>query len=168
MALELRQHQIFWQTSMATHTDNVCVIPTAYLHQAEVGSKLWALFFTVFVCPFQQNELKHTREIAALRKEQRQKENKIRSLQAESRVKDAVLRRRNEEVSALRSRGPPGLSAKAAGRPKRPQATGSGFSPKAAKIHWSKLENQMNKVKVNKKAVVMVEREMERCVLFED
>jgi len=61
-------------------------------------------------------ELRRNREIAQLRKESRKRENTIRSLEAEKRVKDAVLKRKQEEVTALRKmqRGP--LSNKAAGR----------------------------------------------------
>jgi kinesin family protein 4/21/27 len=61
-------------------------------------------------------ELRTNREIAQLRKESRKRENTIRSLEAEKRVKEAVLKRKQEEVTALRKmqRGP--LSNKAAGR----------------------------------------------------
>jgi predicted RNase H-like nuclease (RuvC/YqgF family) len=61
-------------------------------------------------------EVRRNREIAQLRKESRKRENTIRSLEAEKRVKDAVLKRKKEEVTALRKmqRGP--LSNKAAGR----------------------------------------------------
>lgn len=78
-------------------------------------------------------------------------------------MKEAVLRRRAEEVTALRSRTHPGLSSRAAGRVRRPAASNA-FSPKVAKTHWSKLENNITKVKVSKKAVVLVERDMERFV----
>jgi len=61
-------------------------------------------------------ELRRNCEIAQLRKESRKRENTIRSLEAEKCVKDAVLKRKQEEVTALRKmrRGP--LSNKAAGR----------------------------------------------------
>lgn len=61
-------------------------------------------------------EVRRNREIAQLRKESRKRENTIRSLEAEKRVKEAVLKRKHEEVTALRKmhRGP--LSNKAVGR----------------------------------------------------
>jgi kinesin family protein 4/21/27 len=61
-------------------------------------------------------EVRRNREIAQLRKESRKRENTIRFLEAEKRVKEAVLKRKQEEVTALRrmQRGP--LSNKAAGR----------------------------------------------------
>ena len=47
-------------------------------------------------------ELKRTREIAQLRKESRKRENEIRTLQMDKRVKESVLKRKQEEVNALR------------------------------------------------------------------
>lgn len=47
-------------------------------------------------------ELKRTREIAQLRKESRKRENEIRTLQMDKRVKETVLKRKQEEVNALR------------------------------------------------------------------
>lgn len=97
-----------------------------------------------------------------LRKESRRRENQIRTLQAENRVKEAVLRRRNEEVTALRSRAKGVLSQKAAGRV--PRANNVSFSPKVAKNKWSVIEKNINKVKVNKKAIAVFEKDMERLV----
>lgn len=61
-------------------------------------------------------ELCRNREIAQLRKESCKRENTIRSLEEEKHVKDADLKRKQEEVTALpkMQRGP--LSNKAAGR----------------------------------------------------
>lgn len=95
-----------------------------------------------------------------LRKESRRRENEIRSLQAENKVKEAVLRRRNEEVTALRSRAKGIMSKKAAGRVLRPKS--KDFSPKEAKNKWTVIEKNINKVKINKKALVVSEKEMER------
>jgi len=46
-----------------------------------------------------QVELKHNQELVQLRKEQRIKDSQIRSLEAEKRQKELILRRRQEEVS---------------------------------------------------------------------
>ena len=51
---------------------------------------------------FKELELKRTREIAQLRKESRKRENEIRTLQMDKRVKETVLKRKQEEVNALR------------------------------------------------------------------
>lgn len=63
-------------------------------------------------------ELKRTREIAQLRKESRKRENEIRTLQMDKRVKETVLKRKQEEVNALRkTQARQGvLSERAAGR----------------------------------------------------
>lgn len=118
-----------------------------------------------YMCVFllQQIEMQKTKEIAMLRKESRRRENQIRSLQAENKVKEAVLRRRNEEVTALRSRAKGVMSKKAAGRVVRPN--GKDFSPKEAKNKWTVIEKNINKVKVNKKALAVSEKEMERYVI---
>lgn len=104
--------------------------------------------------------MQRTREIALLRKETRRHENQIRSLQAENRVKEAVLRRRNEEVSALRTRTKGIMSRRAAGRVNKPNF--KEFSPKAAKSKWTTIEKAVNKLKINKKAIALVEKDMER------
>ena len=55
------------------------------------------------------------REIGQLRKDQRKKDSQIKSLEAEKRQKEIVLRRKQEEVEALRKRNKP-MSAKVSGR----------------------------------------------------
>ena len=47
-----------------------------------------------------QAELKHNQELIQLRKEQRIKDSQIRSLEADKRQKEVILRRKQEEVSA--------------------------------------------------------------------
>jgi len=47
-----------------------------------------------------QAELKHNQELIQLRKEQRIKDSQIRSLEADKRQKELILRRKQEEVSA--------------------------------------------------------------------
>jgi len=46
-----------------------------------------------------QAELKHNQELIQLRKEQRIKDSQIRSLEADKRQKELILRRKQEEVS---------------------------------------------------------------------
>ena len=104
--------------------------------------------------------MQKTKEIAMLRKESRKRENEIRSLQAENRVKEAVLKRKNEEVSALRSRARGIMSTKAAGRVLK--MNNKTFSSKEAKNKWTVIEKNINKIKLNKKAIAMSEKEMER------
>lgn len=82
-----------------------------------------------------------------------------RSLEAEKRAKDVVLRRKQEEVVALRKVARSGMSQKAAGR-LRPKVTGA--SPRAAKQKWNALEKNISSNTLNKQSVIFLEREMER------
>lgn len=61
-------------------------------------------------------ETRKVREISQLRKEARKQLNTIKSLQAQTAAKDQVLKRRTEQVTALRKGQRSNLSVKAAGR----------------------------------------------------
>ncbi|XP_071455013.1 kinesin-like protein KIF21A [Hetaerina americana] len=122
-----------------------------------------------------ESDLRRAKEIAQLRKETRRNENKIRSLEADKRAKEAVLKRRNEEVSALRkqraARGATGvLSARAAGhlRVKHVTSTAKSFSPKAAKQKWQAMEKSITQIALGKQAVSALEMDMERLLLRRD
>lgn len=105
-----------------------------------------------------ENELRRNREIAQLRKESRRHANVIRTLEADKRMKEVVLRRKQEEVTALRKRDR-GLSQKAAGRaPVRPP------NPKALKQRWQTFERTITKQALAKQAAAETEREMERLL----
>ena len=105
-----------------------------------------------------ENELRRNREIAQLRKESRKNANMIRTLEADKRMKEVVLRRKQEEVSALRKRDR-GLSQKAAGRaPPKP------INPKALKQRWQTFERTIAKQALAKQAAAETEREMERLL----
>ncbi|XP_022237698.1 kinesin-like protein KIF21A isoform X2 [Limulus polyphemus] len=110
-------------------------------------------------------EQRKNKEIAQLRKEGRKHENKIRTLEAEKRMKEIVLRRKQEEVLVLRKRNKP-MSAKVAGKigwARHSSAVRSlPFSPKVAKQKWQHLEKRIMKVALNKQSVSNVEREMEK------
>ncbi|XP_046997793.1 kinesin-like protein KIF21A isoform X1 [Schistocerca americana] len=108
-------------------------------------------------------ELRRNREIAQLRKASRKHENLIKSLEAEKRMKEVVLRRKQEEVSALRRIARGGLSNKAAGRVGgRNVARKLHFSPKEAKQKWQELEKTISQNAINKQTVAVIERDMER------
>ncbi|KMQ91046.1 kinesin-like protein kif21b protein, partial [Lasius niger] len=105
-----------------------------------------------------ENELRRNREIAQLRKESRRHANVIRTLEADKRMKEVVLRRKQEEVTALRKRDR-GLSQKVAGRaPVRP------LNPKALKQRWQTFERTITKQALAKQAAAETEREMERLL----
>lgn len=63
-----------------------------------------------------QEELKKNREIAQLRKASRKQETYIKSLEAENRLKNVVLKRKTEEIAVLKKAPRQGLSSKASGR----------------------------------------------------
>ncbi|XP_076165090.1 kinesin-like protein 31E isoform X2 [Ptiloglossa arizonensis] len=105
-----------------------------------------------------ENELRRNREIAQLRKESRKNANMIRTLEADKRMKEVVLRRKQEEVTALRKRDR-GLSQKVAGRaPPKP------VNPKALKQRWHTFERTIAKQALAKQAAAETEREMERLL----
>lgn len=72
-----------------------------------------------------QEELRKNKEIAQLRKASRKQETYIRSLEAENRLKNVVLKRKTEEIATLKKAPRQGLSSVAAGRFKRSKS-GSG------------------------------------------
>ncbi|XP_031825671.1 kinesin-like protein 31E isoform X2 [Nomia melanderi] len=105
-----------------------------------------------------ENELRRNREIAQLRKESRKNANMIRTLEADKRMKEVVLRRKQEEVTALRKRDR-GLSQKVAGRaPPKP------INPKTLKQRWQTFERTIAKQALAKQAAAETEREMERLL----
>lgn len=63
-----------------------------------------------------QEEMKKNKEIAQLRKASRKQENYIKSLEAENRLKNVVLKRKTEEIAVLKKVPKQGLSSRAAGR----------------------------------------------------
>ncbi|KAK7586017.1 hypothetical protein V9T40_003893 [Parthenolecanium corni] len=110
-----------------------------------------------------EQELKRNREIAQLRKESRRAENLIRSLETKNRVKDVVLKRKQEEVSALRKAARTSkMSSKAAGRPTElvKSVTALGASPKVAKQKWQLLEKNISDNTFNRQSIVSLEREL--------
>nr|XP_020652631.1 kinesin-like protein KIF21A isoform X5 [Pogona vitticeps]XP_020652633.1 kinesin-like protein KIF21A isoform X6 [Pogona vitticeps] len=64
------------------------------------------------------NESRRNREIAQLKKEQRKREHQLKLLEAQKRNQEVILRRRTEEVTALRRQARP-MSDKVAGRTSR-------------------------------------------------
>ena len=123
-------------------------------------------------------ELKRTREIAQLRKESRKRENEIRTLQMDKRVKESVLKRKQEEVMALRKvqasrQGV--LSERAAGRvvhsgrgskQQRHHQQQKMYSPKVAKQKWHRLEHNLSQMALNRLTVSQLEKDLERYFHF--
>ncbi|XP_076067796.1 kinesin-like protein 31E [Oratosquilla oratoria] len=111
-----------------------------------------------------QQDMRRSREIAQLRKESRKQENYIKTLEAENRLKNQVLKRKTEELAVLKKVPKRGLSSRAAGRLIRKAGVQqpTAFSPKVAKTKWQNLEQSINKVAYNKQTVSSMERDMDR------
>lgn len=109
-----------------------------------------------------EEESKSIREIAKLRKYSRKQENQIKSLQAQSMARDQVLKRKTEQITALRN-SQRNMSSKVAGRvtPKKGPLV---FSPRQARIKWESLQRTIGRTARSKQAVVELERELERLL----
>lgn len=110
-----------------------------------------------------EEESRRTREIAQLRKEARKQMNQIKTLQAQTVAKDQVLKRKTEQISALR-KGQKNMSLKAAGRVIPRKYDTVLFSPRQAKQKWETLTRTMTRAANSKQAVVELERELERLL----
>ena len=92
------------------------------------------------------------KEINQLKKEQRKKEIAIRALEGEARKKELVLKRKHEEVNALkRIRG---MSGKASG------LVQVRVSPVKAKQRWARIKDHLVKNVTTKQTVATLEQEM--------
>ncbi|XP_041944187.1 kinesin-like protein KIF21B isoform X2 [Alosa sapidissima] len=86
-------------------------------------------------------EAKRNREIAQLKKEQRRQEYQIRALESQKRQQEMVLRRKTQEVTALRRLAKP-MSERVAGRlPRRPHSADSGAELSASTATSSEPES---------------------------
>lgn len=103
------------------------------------------------------------REIAQLLKESRKQSNAIKSLQTQSAVKDQVLKRRIEEVAALKRDRKSNMSAKAAGRIIQKNSNGI-FNAKQVRSKWETMQRTINRAARTKQTIIELERELERLV----
>lgn len=109
-------------------------------------------------------ESRKAREIAQLRKEQRKQSNAIKSLQTQSAAKDQVLKRRIEEVAALKRDRRSNMSPKAAGRLPPKKIGPVIFNPKQARTKWETLQRTINRAARTKQTMFELESELERLV----
>lgn len=109
-----------------------------------------------------EEDTKKSREIAQLKKESRKQLNKIKSLEAQGTAKDQVLKRRTEQISALKKVQKSSLSTKAAGRvtPK----VSLMYNPRQARQKWDTISRTIGRAARSKQAVVQLERELERLL----
>ena len=81
----------------------------------------------------------------------------------DKRVKETVLKRKQEEVNALRKVAKGALSDRAAGRVtagrRKPNLP---YSPKVAKQKWQRLEHNLSQMALNRLTVSQLEKDLER------
>lgn len=99
-------------------------------------------------------EMKKAKEIAQLRKESRRVEIRMRNLESKSRVRDAVLKRKQEEVTALRRAARVGNN--------RTGVVGTQANRKNSKQTWINLEKNISALTLNKQTLYSLEKDMER------
>lgn len=106
-----------------------------------------------------EENTKKTREIAQLRKEQRRQNNAVLTLQAKMNAKEQVLKRKSEEVSALR-KSQRGLTFQRMGR-----QSVSKIEQNRSPIHsWETLSRTILHSARNKQMITQLETELERLV----
>lgn len=101
-------------------------------------------------------EMKKAKEIAQLRKESRRAEIRMRNLESKSRVRDAVLKRKQEEVTALRR------AARINNSNRIGTKVGAQAIRKNSKQAWINLEKNISALTLNKQTLYSLEKDMER------
>jgi chromosome segregation ATPase len=104
---------------------------------------------------YREIDQRRLKEINSLKKQQRTKEIKLRSLENEKNMKDQVLKRKIEEVNNLKKINKMQLSKQAQGRVNRKLG-----SPIKAKTKWNSLQHEIRKAVTIKSTVSSLEREM--------
>ncbi|XP_037099408.1 kinesin-like protein KIF21A [Syngnathus acus] len=133
-------------------------------------------------------ECKRNREIASLKKDQRRSEHQVKQLEAQKRQQELILRRKNEEVTALRRQVRP-LSGKASRRvtlpeisepfhrsaPGRPYSSGtsngarsspigSRYLSRNARAKWQSLERRVSDIIMQRMTISNMETDMNRLM----
>eukprot|EP00095_Tigriopus_kingsejongensis_P007989 maker-scaffold269_size230758-snap-gene-0.23 protein:Tk07989 transcript:maker-scaffold269_size230758-snap-gene-0.23-mRNA-1 annotation:"kinesin-like protein kif21a-like" len=103
-----------------------------------------------------EQELRRTKELSQMRKQTRKNESRIKNLEVEKRLKDSILKRKNEEVSALR-RNQRRISTGG-----RRRGGGDKLLDKIVKSKWQTVEKTINKIALNKQAISQMENDMDR------
>ena len=111
---------------------------------------------------------KNNKRIAQLSKQDRIKDVKIRTLESEQKRFKQLLKRKDDEVVALKRKPVRPMSDRVAGRvpqPKRAVKSKSlPFSPKLAKLQWQHLETNISKLILSQTAIRAQEQQMEQSL----
>jgi len=103
-----------------------------------------------------EQEARRNKELTQMRKLTRKNESRIRTLEAEKRMKETILKRKTEEVTSLRRNQ---RRASAGGSVKNKERR---FSERGAKSRWAAVEKQITKVALNRQAISQMENDMDR------
>lgn len=106
-----------------------------------------------------EENTRKTREIAQLRKEQRRQKNAVLTLQAKMNAKEQILKRKSEEVSALR-KSQRGLTFQRSGR----QSASKMEQNRSPHHRWETLSRTILHSARNKQLITQLETELERLV----
>ncbi|XP_030004588.1 kinesin-like protein KIF21A isoform X2 [Sphaeramia orbicularis] len=138
-------------------------------------------------------ECRRNREIASLKKDQRRAEHQVRQLEAQKRQQEIILRRKNEEVTALRRqvrpvsgkvnkkvslpeslqepshRATPGrlqspIATAANGARSSPARMGSIYLTRTARAKWQSLERRISDIIMQKMTISNMETDMNRLL----
>ncbi|XP_017075491.2 LOW QUALITY PROTEIN: kinesin-like protein KIF21A [Drosophila eugracilis] len=112
-----------------------------------------------------EEDSRKSKEIAQLLKEQRRQKNAVISLEAKINAKEQILKRKTEEVIALRKsqrgksgqRAPPHLTSKI--------TTLDGFTSRSARHRWENLYRTILHAARNRQLITQLEKELERLIL---
>uniref|UniRef100_A0AAY4CKE0 Kinesin motor domain-containing protein n=1 Tax=Denticeps clupeoides TaxID=299321 RepID=A0AAY4CKE0_9TELE len=131
-------------------------------------------------------ETRRNREIASLKKDQRRQEHQLRQLEAQKRQQDLIIRRRTDEVTALRRQVRPSsgkVSRKVSlpeplqdpshrptqGRPqtpgtKVPVRAGGVYSTRTVRAKWQSLERRIRDIIMQRMTISNMENDMNRLL----
>ena len=112
-----------------------------------------------------EQETRRNREVSQMKKQTRVNESKIKSLESEKRLKENVLRRKTEEVQALRNnqRKMSAMRTQAlAAKKNSPAYNKKKINQAASKRKWALVEKNITKVALNRQAVCQMENDMDR------
>jgi len=108
---------------------------------------------------FRETDAKRMKEILQLKKEGRKKEVQIRALESKEKLKDQILKRKMEEVSALKKQNKSVFSRRAGGR-LQSVPVHKRQSPAKAKKKWAELQSAFEKRASDRRQMEQMELEM--------
>lgn len=115
---------------------------------------------------YREKDVKYNRQLAQLKKDQRLQATKIKSLETEKKKKDLILKRKTEEVEALRKRNRSSTPSSMR-RSESVSNKSKGKSADRDKLlnrKWVKLENAISSITSKRRTLMLLEKDMETWV----